>query len=87
MFILIKPNLYKIFDCFKEKETITFSHCLYRFLDGQKRAASNLAFQAFEGYNKTKISSCTKRGFSKKGLARIDFFVLGSYESLKGLEC
>ena len=70
MFILIKPNLYKIFDCFKEKETITFSHCLYRFLDGQKRAASNLAFQAFEGfigtYNKTKISSCTKRGFSKK---------------------
>ena len=29
----------------------------------------------------------TKRGFSKKGLARIDFFfVLGSYESLEGLE-
>ena len=28
----------------------------------------------------------TKRGFSKKGLARIFFFVLGSYESLEGLE-
>ena len=30
----------------------------------------------------------TKRGFSKKGLERIKFFflVLGSYESLEGLE-
>ena len=27
----------------------TIPHCLYRFLDGQKRAASNLAFKAFEG--------------------------------------
>ena len=26
------------------------THCLYRFLDGQKIPASNLAFQAFEGF-------------------------------------
>ena len=26
------------------------THCLYRFLDGQKIPASNLAFQAFKGF-------------------------------------
>jgi hypothetical protein len=26
------------------------THCLYRFLDGKKLAASNLAFQTFEGF-------------------------------------
>ena len=26
------------------------SHCLFRFLDGKKIPASNLAFQAFEGF-------------------------------------
>ena len=32
------------------------SHCLYRFLDSKKLAASNLAFQAFETKNNKKIS-------------------------------
>jgi hypothetical protein len=35
------------------------------------------------------IQESTKRGFSEKAIARIDFFfvVLGFYESLEGLEC
>ena len=32
------------------KEKIMMAHCLYRFLDDEKLAASNLPLQAFEGF-------------------------------------
>ena len=60
------------------------------------------SFEAYENANKKEYSlhapgsaksriyagKSTKRGFSKKAIARIEFFfvVLGSYESLEGLE-
>ena len=38
-------------EAFLKRGPVVLTHCLYRFLDGKKKlAASNLAFQAFEGF-------------------------------------
>ena len=61
----------------------------------KKFLAKSILLKHYENGNKKKYSQLvqgspkSKRGFYKKGLARIKFLflVLGSYESPEGLEC
>ena len=69
----------------------TFGQKISNFMHRFKGAILAI-FQFFQnGSAKSRIHAgkSTKRGFSKKAIARINFlfcFVLGSYESLEGLE-